>query len=58
MQTESTVLFVMRYTPGITSKMRVVSDGLYYEIKGTPINPDNRNKELIISTIERSYDQS
>lgn len=59
-QTETRDLFVMRYPRGVivTSKMRILSDDLYYEIQGKPIDPDNRHKELLITTIEKSYDQS
>lgn len=56
-QTSTKFIFGIRYLPGITSDMRILSDGLYYEIDGIPLNPDSRDIELIITALEKSYDQ-
>lgn len=51
---ETTVSITLRYHPGITSKMRVTSGGLTYQIDSPPINPKNtdRMQILLCSVVE------
>ncbi|WHY80153.1 phage head closure protein [Neobacillus sp. WH10] len=47
-QAESTVRFVIRYTTGINSDMRIIYKGRIFEITVPPINDDELNKTLTI----------
>ena len=51
---ETTVSITLRFHPGITSKMRITSGGLTYEIDSPPINPKStdRMQILLCSVIE------
>jgi len=42
-------IFVIRYIAGVNSHQRIKFNNIYYEIIGEPINPAERNKELIIT---------
>lgn len=37
----------IRYLPGLTAKMRMVMDGLYYNIASPPRDTDLRGREMI-----------
>lgn len=45
---EVTDLFVVRYRPGITNKMRVRHGTRYYDIIAQPPDPSDRKRELHI----------
>lgn len=51
-QGESTTRFVIRYTKGITSDMRILYNGRTFEISAPPINDDEANKTLTIMAKE------
>lgn len=51
-QGETTTRFVIRYTKGITSDMRILYDGRTFEISAPPINDDEANKTLTIMAKE------
>lgn len=48
-QSESDVVFKIRYTKGITSSMRIVEGENTYEIKADPVDRDGKRKELYIT---------
>lgn len=52
-QSENTVRFVVRYTTGIDSTMRILYKGRVFEIVAPPINDDEQNKTLTIITNEK-----
>lgn len=45
---KSTLSFIIRYTPDITSKMRIKYRERLYEIAAPPINDNERDKTLTI----------
>ena len=49
-QGEYTVRFRIRYQAGINSKMRVLYDGVIYDI-APPINPRQANDELLLMAV-------
>lgn len=49
---ESTVLFVVRRTSGITAAMRVIHEGRTFHIVGRPYSPDTDNNVLYIPAKE------
>ena len=48
-QSETTVMFYIRYIPGADSSMRIVYAGKNYDITGT-VDIDERHREIEIST--------
>lgn len=50
-QAENQKRFTIRYIPGITYKMRIKYNSNYYDITSI-INPDERNRELILMGID------
>lgn len=50
LKAEGTVLFITRYVAGVTAAMRILFDGLYYDIAAPPVDVDMRHKELQILT--------
>lgn len=51
-QSESDVIFKIRYRKDITSSMRIVEGSHVYEIKADPIDKDGKKKELYITASE------
>ncbi len=47
---EITTRFRIRYLANITSKMRILCDGDYYNIVSPPIDPDGMRRELHLMT--------
>lgn len=48
-QSETEVMFYIRYLSGVDRSMRIVHDSKYYDITSV-VNVDERNRELEIST--------
>ena len=44
---EVTTSFRLRYLPGVTAKMRILSDSILYQIESIQ-DPDGRGRELVI----------
>ena len=52
-QAENTYRFIIRYTDGITSDMRIVYKGRIFDIVQPPINDDELRKTITIITKEK-----
>lgn len=52
-QSENTTRFVIRYTSGIDSNMRILYKGRVFEITAPPINDNEENKTLTIIAKEK-----
>jgi SPP1 family predicted phage head-tail adaptor len=50
---ETTAVFVLRYTPGITREMRVKDGNRFYDIIAPPNEVDGKHEELQLLTRER-----
>lgn len=48
-QSESDVIFMIRYTKGITSAMRIIEGENIYQIKADPVDKIGDKKELYIT---------
>lgn len=53
-QSISKVLFRIRYVAGVSTAMRVVSNGVIYNIAHVH-DPEDRHRELVLTTEEKSY---
>jgi SPP1 family predicted phage head-tail adaptor len=51
---EATHKIVIRYMDGVTSAMRIKSEGRIYEIEGSPSDPDGSRRELWINCYMRN----
>lgn len=51
-QAQVTTRIRLRYIPGITSAMRVLSEGRVFNLAGPPVDPDMRHRELHLMTVE------
>jgi len=49
MNSEIEEVFKIRYMGSVTSRMRVKFRGRYFDIIGPPINPEERNEELLLT---------
>jgi len=47
-QAEHTVRFRIRYREGVSSAMRILSEGKVYEIISPPIEGEGRSRELVL----------
>lgn len=50
-QAETTVVFRIEYTDGVTSKMRVSADGKVYDIKAVT-DPTDSRREMLLACVE------
>ena len=51
---EATMRFTLPYLDGITSDMRIVSNGKIYSIEGDPQDPDGARRDLVINCYIRN----